>query len=672
MKKKLSIVIPVYNVEKFLKRCLDSIIKQNEDNIEIILVDDGSTDSSAKICDDYSKKYNFIKIYHKKNGGASSARNYGIEYTIGEYIWFIDSDDKIEKQSLKNIINIIEKNDFDVIVCNSKKVFEDGTIKDECKYSIKTGAYTSEDFMKALKKNPESVIFAPQYYIVKKEFLIKNKIYFYEGIIHEDELWIPQLLIFANSIYYSNLNIYYHYMWNGSVMHSTKIEKSGISCLTVANELFKIYDNSNRQDLQFLRDKAANIFLQAIWKIPNFMKNKENIKRTLPIKNSLYFKTKIKAILYFLSPKFYLFIHSKKQSNPKTVGIVTIIDSGNFGNRLQNYALSYYCNNVLKVDTYTLINHDYLNNRKLLILRICKHMLRKIKIDKRNKKDIDKFRNFMLFDKNIKYYDKVINAYSKFNKFKYLIVGSDQVWNPNFRRLRDVDVLKYANNSKRISYAVSFGVENIEKKYDNRIINDISKFDSLSVREDSGKRIIQNKIDADVKVVIDPTMLLSSADWDKVAKSPIKVPNKKYILCYFLGENNGKRKDEINRIAEENNYEIVDILNRDGKYFSCGPSEFIWLIKNASLVCTDSFHASVFSILYDVSFIVFDREQKKMKNMNSRINTLLSKFKLESRKFNGKQIKNKQLLHDYSTSYKILEEEKEISNKFLKKALDIE
>ena len=571
-------------------------------------------------------------------------------------------------------MNIFENNEFDVIVCSSKKVFEDGTIKDECSYSIKTGTYTSEEFMKVLKKNPNSVIFAPQYYIVKKSFITKNNIFFYEGIIHEDELWIPQLLIFAKNIYYSNLNIYYHYMWSGSVMHSTKLEKSGISCLTVANELFKIYDNTNRKDIQFLRDKAANIFLQAIWKIPEFLKNKKNVNRTLPIKNALYFKTRIKAILYFLSPKFYLFIHSKKKINTETdkVGIITIIDKGNFGNRLQNYALSYYCNNILKIDTYTLENYDYLNNRKFLVLRICKHIIKNIKSTKKGGDSIDKSRFFMLFDKNIKYYEKVINAYTKLDKFKYIIVGSDQVWNPNFRRLRDVDVLKYAKNSKRISYAASFGVEKIEKKYEKRIIDDISRFDNLSVREDSGKRIIQNVINTSVEVLIDPTMLLSSEEWDKVASQPIKVPNKKYILCYFLGDNNGKRKADIDRVARENNYEIVDIINKYEKYYNCGPGEFIWLVKNASLVCTDSFHASVFSIIYNVSFIVYDREQQKMKNMSSRINTLLTKFKLESRKYNGIQIKKEQLSHDYTDSYKILEQEKEISSKFLKKALNIE
>ncbi|MBE6149307.1 MAG: glycosyltransferase [Firmicutes bacterium] len=313
MNSKISIVIPVYNVEKYLKRCLDSIVNQKSDFIEIVLVDDGSSDKSSIICEEYSKKYSYIKAFSKSNGGASSARNYGIKKATGQYIWFIDSDDKIKNGCLNDIKNILERIKPDVVISQSKKVLENGDMIDECIYTIPEGEYNSCQFMKVLKRNPKSVIFAPQYYIVKRDFIIKNNIYFYEGIIHEDELWIPQLLIKSNKIYYSNLNIYYHYMWEGSVMHSTKREKSGRSCLIVSNNLCKFFNNSKRNDLEFLRDKNANTFLQAVWKIPNFLNNKENIKRTMPLKNSYYFNTRLKSFIYFISPKLYLFIHNTIQ-----------------------------------------------------------------------------------------------------------------------------------------------------------------------------------------------------------------------------------------------------------------------------------------------------------------------------------------------------------------------
>ena len=356
----------------------------------------------------------------------------------------------------------------------------------------------------------------------------------------------------------------------------------------------------------------------------------------------------------------------------KKIGIITIIDRSNFGNRLQNYALSYYCNKKLNVETYTLENYDYLNNRKFIIARIIKHILRILYKKKKDKQETNRKNNFLIFDKKINYYKKKINAYTNLNNFDYLIVGSDQVWNPNFRRLRDVDVLKYAKRSKKISYSASFGVDTIPKEFEKRILNDISKFNYLSVREDTGKNIIQNFVDKEVDVLIDPTMLLTKDEWDMVSKEPKVRTDEKYILCYFLGELSLEKSKKIKKIADENQCKVINILDKNSDYYNCGPSEFLWLEKNAFLICTDSFHASVFAIIYDVSFIVFDREQQSMKKMNSRIDTLLSKFKLEDRKYNNKKITNNQLNHDYKETYEILEKEKEKSKKFLENALEIQ
>ena len=170
-------------------------------------------------------------------------------------------------------------------------------------------------------------------------------------------------------------------------------------------------------------------------------------------------------------------------------------------------------------------------------------------------------------------------------------------------------------------------------------------------------------------------MLLSAAEWNKIAKKPKqidKTKSKKYILNYFLGELSDKRRKQIEQIAKENNCFIINILDKNSPCYTSGPSEFLWLEKNAFLVCTDSFHSSVFAILFNTPFIVFNREEKNVDNMNSRIDTLLSKFKLEDRRYNGKKITKENLKHNYTEAYKILEKERKKSEEFLKKALDIE
>ena len=164
-------------------------------------------------------------------------------------------------------------------------------------------------------------------------------------------------------------------------------------------------------------------------------------------------------------------------------------------------------------------------------------------------------------------------------------------------------------------------------------------------------------------------MLLTSEDWDKVSKKPKMLKSNKYILNYFLGNLSEKRKEEINRVAKDNNCEVINILDKNSPYYSCGPSEFLYLEKNAFLICTDSFHSSVFAIIYNRPFIVFDREDDTV-SMNSRLDTLLSKFHLESRKYSGK-INKKDLKCNYTNTYKILEQERKKSIEWLKKALDI-
>ena len=121
---KVSIILPVYNVAPYLRRCMDSIINQTYRNIEIICIDDGSTDKSSQLCDEYSQKDKRIIVIHKKNGGQSDARNVGITVATGKYIAFVDSDDYIDEQFLEQLYLAIKKNKSDISMCKYKKTYK--------------------------------------------------------------------------------------------------------------------------------------------------------------------------------------------------------------------------------------------------------------------------------------------------------------------------------------------------------------------------------------------------------------------------------------------------------------------------------------------------------------------------------------------------------------------
>ena len=351
----------------------------------------------------------------------------------------------------------------------------------------------------------------------------------------------------------------------------------------------------------------------------------------------------------------------------KKIGIVTICDNNNYGNRLQNYAVQEFLKKE-NIQPLTLKNIPIRNAKDKYILRVLKNYIKKI-FKKPSQVFEGRCKNFSEFNEYIKFYEKEINAYSKISdQFDFFITGSDQVWNPNFGRLRDVDLLKFAKPEQRIAFSASFGVSELSEDCKEIVKRDLKDFKAISVREDRGKEIVEELTGRkDVQVLVDPTMLLTAEEWDRVSKKPKQLKTDKYILNYFLGELSEKRKKEIERIARTNNCEIVNILDKNSPFYQTGPSEFLYLEKNAFIVCTDSFHSSVFAILYNRPFIVFDREDINVR-MNSRLDTLLKKFNLEKQWYKDK-ITEEQLKIDYKEAYKILEKEREKVELFIKKAI---
>ncbi len=256
-------------------------------------------------------------------------------------------------------------------------------------------------------------------------------------------------------------------------------------------------------------------------------------------------------------------------------------------------------------------------------------------------------------------------------EYDYFVVGSDQVWNYNFSYLEPCFLL-FVPPEKRIAYAASISCPELPEDKVPLYKKGFVEMAHISLREQQGADIVKELIGRDVPVLIDPTLLLSPADWRKVSRQPAWYHGKDYILTYFLG----KRPEMVARLEQETGLTVVNLLDKDVyEHYVTGPDEFLWAIEHAKLVYTDSFHGTVFSILFRTPFVVCNRIGNGVESkMGSRIDTLLGYFGLEARrgtKANGDTIENPLEEPDWSRVDEVLARERKRSDAYLRQALGI-
>ena len=261
---KISVIVPVYNVEKYIAKCLKSLTLQTLQGIEIIIVNDGSLDRSIDIIEKYVKENpTKIKYYEKKNGGLSTARNYGLEYATGEYIAFLDSDDYVEINMYEEMYNLAKKENADMVECDFIWEWEYG----KKVYDKRKEYKTKEDMM----KKPRVVAWNKIY---KREILNKNKIRFPEGLIYEDMEFFYKLLPHLNKISYIN-KYFVHYIQRKDSISNKQTKK--------IEDIFKILDNI------FDYYKEQNLYNQYEKEL-KYMKKRillgSSLKRILKIKDA--------------------------------------------------------------------------------------------------------------------------------------------------------------------------------------------------------------------------------------------------------------------------------------------------------------------------------------------------------------------------------------------------
>ncbi len=307
----VSIIVPVYNVEIYLEKCLQSIINQSYKNIEIILVDDGSTDVSGQICDDYAKKDHRIKVIHQKNSGLSAARNTGTVAAIGQYITYIDSDDYISCDYIETLYSLIEKKHADISICRFRYVY--GIDEEDTDGKDATFIYNKEEALKVLLSEKEFGHYTHQK-MFKKE--IVQKYPFPEGKIYEDIATTYLYFSEANMVAYTQRQLYFYRQRPGSIITGAYDKKSKFDVLNTLDKMQYYFDVNYPDIAEYVLVPKMFYYLHTFARLPEnktlYPEERKRIKQFI-INNrfkSLRFNdmpksTKKKILLSFMGEKIY-------------------------------------------------------------------------------------------------------------------------------------------------------------------------------------------------------------------------------------------------------------------------------------------------------------------------------------------------------------------------------
>ena len=358
------------------------------------------------------------------------------------------------------------------------------------------------------------------------------------------------------------------------------------------------------------------------------------------------------------------------------IGIVTIMDDTNYGNRLQNYAVCHFLRHEMNCDVRVLkaIPKKPFENGRYVIWaknQVVK-LLAKIPgaAEKRFGPDTVRWARFQNWNRRIPVktiYEMKALPECLNDEYDFFFTGSDQVFNCLFPAFRESDyLLRFADNAKKAALCASFGFETIPADYRQVFRDELDKFRRISVREKAGQKIVKELIGKDVPCLIDPVMMLDEKDWLKVSDKPHVDIRRPYVLKYCLGEGGS---DAVAEWAANQGYPVYELMDKTNiPLYTGGPGEFLSLIKNAALICSDSFHCIVFAILFHKPFVVYARQGEE-NYMTSRLDTLLEKFGMTHRW--SHLLKPEQYLDcDFSETDSRLEEERRAFKAYVQDTID--
>lgn len=318
MPPKISVIVPVYNGEKYLRQCLDSIVTQTHRHLEIILVNDGSTDSSGGICGEYAARDDRIRVLHQENRGQSAARNTGLDTMTGEYVSFVDADDFIAPEMLEKLLTAMETG-ADVSLCNIRRVSEDGSPEGVC--PIGDGRLPRQEFLRKLLAEQAWFYVSPVNKLYRKR--IFEKLRFPEGFIYEDEAIIYPVAARCETIVTLSEALYYYRRVPDSTMGQGFRIQTTDKLYALAQRVILCREMGWAEAFKANAARYVHTFFDYYFHFPRsgkteryFARMEQGLKRALPhlwrAKN-VTFAHKIYLTLIRIHPKLYLFLRKLKR-----------------------------------------------------------------------------------------------------------------------------------------------------------------------------------------------------------------------------------------------------------------------------------------------------------------------------------------------------------------------
>ncbi len=316
---KLSFIVPIYKVEQYLRKCVDSLLCQDYDDYEIILVDDGGTDGCPAICDEYAAQYDNIRVVHRENGGLSAARNSGIEIAQGEYLCFVDSDDYWEPNVLGELMTQIERDNLDVLRYNYRNIDEEGTEIARIPNPWGTIGYSQQvsDGASFLNTRLGYACYAWQF-VVRASLVHNDK--FTEGILFEDTDWTPRILIKAERVAETSAIVYNYMIRQAGITQSRSVEKMQKEFHDKLNLIGKLHHWNDIYHLDWYKGMTASLTISILKLVARYQYEKKDdyidqLKQYKVFPLTPYHlrrKASWNARLINLSPKLYILIQHCK------------------------------------------------------------------------------------------------------------------------------------------------------------------------------------------------------------------------------------------------------------------------------------------------------------------------------------------------------------------------